>query len=534
MASLPVALAGCEAPAPGLPPGQVVGASQALGHRLRDGGFPEPGETRTIPALIVGGGVAGLSAAWWLGRHGFAEYELLELEPALGGNSRFGESAVSAYPWGAHYLPLPGPEARELRLLLADLGVLTGDPAAPRPEYNPRYLCFAPQERLYRNGAWQEGLHPQHGLSPAERDQFARFGERIETLRQRRDKAGRPAFAIPVAHSATDADLLALDRLTMRDWLLREGLDAQPLHWLVNYACRDDYGTDYSQTSAWAALHYFAARAGHGLEHGPVLTWPEGNGWLVRQMQARMAGRVHTGTLVYRITPGSRGTVVDAWLPAENRSLRWQARQVVLATPVHVAARLLAAPAPELVATARAVSHAPWLVANLHLSSPPAERHGQPLCWDNVLYDSASVGYVVATHQRLARHTGATVLTWYRPLSELPPGEARLRLQNTPREAWARQILADLALPHPDLAERLTGLDIMRWGHAMARPEPGFLTQPARRTLARPGGPVHLAHSDLSGFSIFEEAHWWGVQAGQRVLAALGAGYANKASSFSR
>ncbi|MCK7490550.1 MAG: hypothetical protein MZW92_01185 [Comamonadaceae bacterium] len=38
----------------------------------------------------------------------------------------------------------------------------------------------------------------------------------------------------------------------MRDWLLAQGLTSPPLHWYVNYACRDDYGTDYAQTSAWA------------------------------------------------------------------------------------------------------------------------------------------------------------------------------------------------------------------------------------------------------------------------------------------
>jgi hypothetical protein len=28
-------------------------------------------------------------------------------------------------------------------------------------------------------------------------------------------------------------------------------------------------------------------------------------------------------------------------------------------------------------------------------------------------------------------------------------------------------------------------------------------------------GPMRIAHSDLSGYSIFEEAAWWGVQAAE-------------------
>ena len=32
-------------------------------------------------------------------------------------------------------------------------------------------------------------------------------------------------------------------------------------------------------------------------------------------------------------------------------------------------------------------------------------------------------------------------------------------------------------------------------------------------------GPVHLAHADLSGFSIFEEAFDWGGRAAARIVA---------------
>jgi hypothetical protein len=33
---------------------------------------------------------------------------------------------------------------------------------------------------------------------------------------------------------------------------------------------------------------------------------------------------------------------------------------------------------------------------------------------------------------------------------------------------------------------------------------------------------LQFAHADLSGFSIFEEAQYWGVQAADRVLRRLG------------
>jgi glycine/D-amino acid oxidase-like deaminating enzyme len=61
--------------------------------------------------VIVGAGIAGLAAGWKLARSGFADFLLVELESEAGGNSRAGRNAVSAYPWGAHYLPLPNREA---------------------------------------------------------------------------------------------------------------------------------------------------------------------------------------------------------------------------------------------------------------------------------------------------------------------------------------------------------------------------------------------------------------------------------------
>lgn len=120
-------LAGCATPAPPLPPGELYGASLDLGHRLREPNFPPPAETRRLPVAIVGAGIGGLSAGWKLAKAGFSDFQMIELEAEAGGNSRAGSNAVSAYPWGAHYLPLPTREASAVRELLAELGVLQGD-----------------------------------------------------------------------------------------------------------------------------------------------------------------------------------------------------------------------------------------------------------------------------------------------------------------------------------------------------------------------------------------------------------------------
>jgi hypothetical protein len=508
---------------PPLPAGEILGASDAIGHRLRTMDFPEPTERQKVPVVIVGGGIAGLSAGWKLHKAGFTDFVILELEPEVGGNARSSENAITAYPWGAHYLPFPTRESRAVRELLADLGVLQGDPDAAEPAYDPRYINFAPQERLYAHGVWHDGLWPQIGIRPRDFDQYRRFQELMDGFQRRRGADGRKAFAIPIDFSARDPDLLALDRLSMRDFLLQQGLDSEPLHWYVNYACRDDYGCRHDETSAWMGIHYFASRdaLARDADSDDVLTWPEGNGWLVKKLRERLAPHLVTDAIAWRLSELDRAVLVDAYHTREHRSVRRLARMVIWAAPVFQAPRVFRELSSELAAAIGEFQYAPWLVANLSLRGFPEERRGAPLAWDNVLYDSDSLGYVVATHQHLAAHQDQTVFTWYHALSDGPSNRERQRLLETPWAAWAEKILRDLSRPHPDIREQVTRLDLARWGHAMTRPRPGFVWGEARQRLLRAQDRVLFAHSDLSGYSIFEEANYRGVSAAERVLAAL-------------
>ena len=484
--------------------------------------------------LIVGAGIGGLSAGWKLAKSGFKDFLIAELETSAGGNSRAGRNEVSAYPLAAHYLPLPTREATAVRELLAELGVLHGDPNAERPRYDESYLCATPQERLYRNGWWQDGVVPQHGVSAAERAQYERFHALMEGFKQRRD-GGRRAFALPMELSSAAPDLRALDQLTMRDWLLQQGFEAPTLHWYVDYACRDDYGTSSAEVSAWAGIHYFACRNGEALDAADdaVLTTPGGNAWLaeglLQSIREHAGDRLLTGALAVRVAETDDGMVVDFWQPAENRVLRILAEQLIWAAPLFLVPHVFAGH-DDLKSAARHFTHAPWLVANLTLSQLPESRAGVSTAWDNVLYDSPALGYVVATHQQMRLRPGATVLTYYHALSSMAPQAGRAMLQATTREVWAEQILADLERAHPDIRRVTTRLDVFRDGHAMVRPLPGLVWGEARRVFAADHPRLRFAHADASGFSLFEEAQYRGVLAAERTLYHLGRTFATSLS----
>lgn len=508
--------AGCARAAP-TPPGELASTNHALGHRLRDGGIPKATEARRARVVIVGAGIGGLSAAWRLRRAGFEDFEILELEREPGGNSRWGRNATTAYPWGAHYVTLPTRESRATKLLLAELGVLHGDPEAASPRYEERALCHAPQERLYRNGTWEEGLAPLAGRGPAEVDEWKRFQARMLAFHRQRGRDGRRAFTAPLEFSSRDPDLLALDRSTMESWLRAEGYRSEAVHWLVDYACRDDYGASYRQVSAWAGIHYFACRASTaGEERDHVLTWPEGNGLVVRELLERYRFPITHGALVFSAEEGTRGVQLGVYLSGEKRSVTIEAEQVIWA------AQHFPPPLGGGQGKAARLDYAPWIVANLTLSEPAHVRHGAPQSWDNVIYDSPSLGYVVATHQGLASRPGPTVLTWYRPLTEDSPAVARRRLLETAREKWAEAALADLSRPHPEIRSITERIDVFANGHAMAIPRPGVIWGEARQALLARRGRVHHAHADACGLSLFEEANDRGVAAAESVMAALG------------
>lgn len=131
--------------------GGLGGADIRRGHALRDRKFPEPAVEERAGVVIAGGGVAGLAAGWVLAEAGMSDFTLFELEDATGGNARSGRNAVSAYPLGAHYLPVPNREAKALRHMLAGFGMIVGEQDGA-PRYDPYQLCADLEERLFWRG----------------------------------------------------------------------------------------------------------------------------------------------------------------------------------------------------------------------------------------------------------------------------------------------------------------------------------------------------------------------------------------------
>jgi hypothetical protein len=180
---------------------------------------------------------------------------------------------------------------------------------------------------------------------------------------------------------------------------------------------------------------------------------------------------------------------------------------------------MLPSPPPALQRAAAAGQQAPWLVANLLLESPPIERPGALPAWDNVVYGQSSLGYVDALHQTIGDRGGGALFTAYHAL---PAGD-RAGLLGRDWAAWSRWVVDDLAQVHPDLPSRVRRVDLARHGHAMSIPAPGVRGSEDLAALraGSVGGRLWLAHADLVGYSVFEEAFTLGHAAGAAAAAAL-------------
>lgn len=503
-------------------PCRMLGPSFAKGHRLRTEQLKEPDAITRLPprkVTIVGGGIAGLSAAWWLEKHGFTDFILLELEKEVGGNSSQGKNNISAYPWGAHYIPLANSESLYTHQLFEELKIIQGfDSTKKLPIYNELYLCHEPQERLFKDGVFQDGLVPKRGLQPQDKLEIERFFQSMHNYKMLKGSDNKPAFAIPLALSSQDKTITALDRISMMEWLKQNNFSSKALLWYVNYCCRDDYGATPEHVSAWAGIHYFAGRRGYAAnaQANSVVTWPEGNGFIVDQLKQKLAKHIRAEAMVNNIHSSLNGTTTRFQNIQTQESFSIESDYVIFAAPRFIAKHVLKDDCASQPQTH--LQYAPWLVANISLRKKPDENPA----WDNVSYYSASLGYVVATHQNLTARESKTVITYYYPLSDQPAKTARTQLLETTAETWLKIVVEDLEKMHPGIRNDIISADFWPWGHGMISPSVGFIWGEDRKKMGKRSGKIIYAHSDMSGISNFEEAQFQGVEAAKAALSGLG------------
>jgi hypothetical protein len=523
-------MAGCRWPSwsviPPWLPVKVLDGGMKQGHRFaRDWGskaLPTPSSERCVNTVILGGGIAGLTAGWRLAQADFKDFLLLQGFEQYG-NASGGQWQDVSYPRGAHYLPFPTPESIHVQEILRAFGILQGQNLADINSYDERCVLHSPDERLWLGGReeWHDTILPPAAKGSSDLAQQQRFFRYVNSLKGKRGTDGKVLFAIPIAFSSQDAEWRKLDTMTFDEWLNREGYTSASFRWYLDYGCRDDYGFGSDKVSAWAGIHYFASRV-HDSEkphQTSLLTWGGGLNPLAKQLsQASLPQQLPQAAM--RMVETRDG--VQVWsTDMHGKVTLIHAKRAICAMPLHVLKHVF----PQIKDYGFDVEqdilpHVPWLVSNIWLNGFPLEVGDVPLSWENIVYGSKSLGYVTATQQwiRVARPP-RSVFTAYHSFADQEPAIARRWMQNASVHELLDVGIQDVIKVYgTDLWSCVAGVEVMMRGHAMSAPVKGYLSQKGLLALRDADQKVTFAHSDLSGYSIFEEASWWGWQAAGRII----------------
>lgn len=497
---------------------KLTGTEHVLGHRLRFPDFPIPTHEIHIPAMILGGGISGLSAAYQFKESGFEDFILVEMENSVGGNSRSGQNKYSKFPLGAHYLPIPNASNKEIYDFLEKSKIVTGWTVDHKPIFDEEQLTFSPQSRLFIKNYWQEGTIPEYSLSEEEKADFIKFFEQMKIFSKARGNDGKYVFDIPTLYASKNHDFYSLDKITMEKWMHSQGYQSVDLFEYVNYCCRDDFGTGIKYTSAFAGIHYFSSRKhDYYPDDDHVLTWQEGNSRLVQHLKSYADGKIKTNQLAYKIEIELEKVKVYLYDSQNDKSIIYIVDKLIISSPQFVNQYLL----PQRKSMTKVCQYAPWITATVVLKKFP-QTVGAPLSWDNVIHAGKGLGYIYNQHQSLGQFQNPFVLTYYHSMDGSDLRVERQKLYDYSDKEWRDFIIEDLSRAHFEIENEIESIEIFRLGHGMISPIVGFLSSNERKQLEKPiGKKIFFAHSDLSGISIFEESFYRGIMAAKEVIDTL-------------
>jgi choline dehydrogenase-like flavoprotein len=235
-----------------------------FGHRLRDGlKVDVPADAWTnVPIVIVGGGVAGLTAAWRLQSSGFDNFVLVELESAPGGTPVPDSNRGISYSVGSALHSRADEGERRARFAARRNGNARRKkiPKA-NPSLRNSFSAAIPKKRVFYKHRWYEGQYTaSRGVGPGQAPARQGFNAELARWVTWRDAKGRRPSRCPCLRVQTIRKSPPSIASRFPSGWTNAGSIVRGSRWWVDYACRDDYGMKISETSAWAGLFYFCSR----------------------------------------------------------------------------------------------------------------------------------------------------------------------------------------------------------------------------------------------------------------------------------
>jgi protoporphyrinogen oxidase len=400
--------------------------------------------------LIVGGGIAGVSAARHLGER---DYLLCEVAPRLGGSSSSYRHKEQLLCQGAHYdLAYPENYGQEVLDFMKQLKLIQYDAFHRCWTFTDRkYLIPANKEvRCFDNGIFREDVLP----AGEEKTKL------IELMAPYSGKMLMPTRLIDQKHQHLNTisfDSWLTDRMSLSKQF-RNGLD---------YNMMDDYGAGIEEISALAGIHYYMCRP-YFKQPVDLFSPPEGNYYFIKKICADIpASKILTGHLITKMDRDVNGVFADAIDFTNNSKIRFRCRKLIFAGQKHALKYIFPADFPLFEHN----EYSPWAVVNFVLSEAPPGA----VYWQNeILSNNKSVLGFVNSLSQFQGTSCTPVLTTY---CCFPPKE-RQYLADIPLRA--NQFLSNI-VGHinnyfdQDILPIISKSFIKLMGHAMPIPKPGYL-----------------------------------------------------------
>jgi monoamine oxidase len=444
-------LAGPDAPTP-----EVGGDHFEICHQVRDGHtFAKPPVSKRYDIVIVGGGISGLSAAYFLQKHDFL---LLEKEPHWGGNATMGDYGGQLFCTGSAF-DYAGTASDQLarELGLTPLPIHSPDPTI----VNGKWVA----------DTWGAGLD-ELPYPASVRESFKKF--RTDMLKLAADK-NREQF----------------DNFPLSKYLKAYAPEVK--QWWDTYG-PSNYGAASEDASTLVVLDELKDMAG-AAGHDTRITLPGGNAVLAQKLsetvRAKAADRMIAGATIVSVDP--QKTEVHVTYFHENALHTVAAKFAVIATPKLITARIVSGLSDAQTDAMRSFRYCPYLVINMIYDKPVYSRAYDSWCPGNTFCDVVVADWVLQKQADYKQKNN--ILTFYTPVSELH----RDKLLQVPGcQKIAQNVLRDFQKLLPEFSPEPIEVHVYRRGHPMFLSAPGIFTKvipAANQPLAR----VVFANTDSVG-----------------------------------
>jgi hypothetical protein len=433
----------------------VQGEHYEICHQVRDGHqFERPDVTRNIDMVIIGGGVAGLSAAYFLRGK---DWLLLEKEDHFGGNAYEEQYQGQFFGTGSAYAyrgDFGDQLAREIGLKL---------PFVNCPDPTIINKTFVPD-------TWKTGL-----------DQLPYSKATIASFRKFRDDV----IKINITEKLAELDAQPFSNFTaayapeLQQWWDGFG----PSNW----------GATAEESSALVGLANVQDLLNGGDSKRVIL--PGGLGCITHKLvevlqpkyKERMLGNV-TVVAVVQDKDGVRVTYIH-----EGKLTTVAAKIALICTPKHITSRIVLGLPYEQKAAMRRFRYAPYPVVNVMFDKPVYNRGYDNWCPGNSFTDFIVADWTVRNTPGYKQKFN--ILSFYTPLRE---NQRSILLSEDDCKSLAGRVLADFQKLMPELNVNPVEVRIYRRGHPMFMATPGHYTKD-RVAASHPMDRIYFGNADSGG-----------------------------------